>query len=40
MVTLTSLVGARRNSMRPTIGSRPDQLETRMSTKAPMKMGR
>ena len=39
MVTFTSLVGARRNSTRPTGGTRPLQLKTRMSTKKQTNIG-
>src|SRR3954451_16748720 len=39
IVTLTSLVGARRNSTRPTTGIRPIQFENRMSRKKHTKIG-
>ena len=39
MVTLTSLVGARRNSTLPTMGISPAQLLTRMRMKKAMKIG-
>ena len=39
MVTFTSLVGARRTSTRPTSGTRPLQLQNRMSRKNAAKSG-
>ena len=39
MVTFTSLVGARRYSIRPTPGNRPTQFEKRISRKNETKIG-